>query len=106
MDNFAAVYRILHALEACMDLEKANIDMFSAQKLGVSQQRWNKYIEMMYDVVYIKGVEITEYISGEKEIYCEDIQITLKGLEYLQENSIMQRIYKTAKGVKDVLPGI
>ena len=36
MDNFAAVYRILHALEACMDLEKANIDMFSAQKLGVS----------------------------------------------------------------------
>ena len=61
---------------------------------------------MMYDVGYIKGVEITEYISGEKEIYCEDIQITLKGLEYLQENSIMQRIYKTAKGVKDVLPGI
>lgn len=106
MDNFAAVYKILHALETCMDLEKANIDMFSAQKLGVSQQRWNKYIEMMYDVGYIKGVEITEYISGEKEIYCEDIQITLKGLEYLQENSIMQRIYKTAKGVKDVLPGI
>lgn len=37
----------------------------------------------MYDVGYIKGVKITEYISGEKEIYCEDIQITLKGLEYL-----------------------
>lgn len=106
MDNFAAVYKILHALEACMDLEKANIDMFSAQKLGVSQPRWNKYIEMMHDVGYIKGVEINEFVTGEKEIDCEDIQITLKGLEYLQENSIMRKIYKAAKGVKEITPGI
>lgn len=60
----------------------------------------------MHDVGYIKGVEITEFINGEKEIDCEDIQITLKGLEYLQENSIMRKIYKAAKGVKEITPGI
>ena len=32
--------------------------------------------------------------------------ITLKGLEYLQENSMMQKIYKTTKGIKDVVPAI
>lgn len=32
--------------------------------------------------------------------------ITLKGLEYLQENSMMQKIYKTMKGIKDVVPAI
>ena len=106
MDNFAAVYKILRALESCMDLEKANIELFNAEKLGVSQQRWNKYIEMMLDVGYIKGVEITEYITGDKDIDCEDIQITLKGLEYLQENSIMRKIYKGAKGIKDITPGV
>lgn len=61
---------------------------------------------MMHDVGYIKVVEITEFINGEKEIDCEDIQITLKGLEYLQENSIMRKIYKAAKGVKEITPGI
>ena len=39
-------------------------------------------------------------------MYCDDIEITLKGLEYLQENSIMQKIYKAAKGVKDITPGM
>ena len=32
--------------------------------------------------------------------------ITLNGLEYLQENSMMQKIYKTMKGIKDVVPAI
>lgn len=34
------------------------------------------------------------------------LEITLKGLEYLQENSMMQKIYKTMKGIKDVVPAI
>ena len=106
MDNFKAVYKILTALESCMDLEEANTDMFSAERIGVLQERWNKYIEMMMDVGYIKGVKITEYISGEKDVNCERIQITLKGLEYLQENSIMRKIYNGAKGIKEVVPGL
>ena len=34
------------------------------------------------------------------------LEITLKGLEYLQENSMMQKIYKTMKGIKYVVPAI
>ena len=33
-----------------------------------------------------------------------NIRITLAGLEYLRENSIMKKIYNAAKGVKDVTP--
>ena len=106
MDNFKAVYKFLKALEASMDLDAANVDMFNAEKLGVSQNRWNRYIEMMYDVGYIKGIQITKYVDGTTMVDCDDIEITLKGLEYLQENSIMQKIYKAAKGVKDITPGI
>ncbi len=76
-----------------MDLEQANIEMFDAKALGVSEIRWRKYIE---------GVEIKNYITGYKRIDCSGIQITLKGLEYLQENSIMQKIYKASKGIVDV----
>nr|DAY80994.1 MAG TPA: YjcQ protein [Caudoviricetes sp.] len=106
MDNFKAVYTILTALEKCMDLPHANIEMFNAEALGVSEERWKKYIEMMLDCGYIKGVTINTYIDRTTVFNCNDIQITLKGLEYLQENSMMQKVYKTVKGIKDIVPGM
>ena len=104
MDNFKAVYRILSALEKAMDLPEFDISQISASALGVSEQRWARYIEMMVDVGYIKGVSIQSGITNELMIEADDMRITLKGLEYLQENSIMQRIYKAAKGIKASSP--
>lgn len=98
MDNFKAVYKILSALEKSMDLEDFDIDLISPQRLEVSWERWNKYIEMMADVGYIKGIRIVEDITGRTTVHCERLRITLKGLEYLQEDSI-DVIYK--KGVFD-----
>lgn len=105
MDNFKAVYKILTALEKAMDLPEVGIAEISAEALGVSEERWARYIEMMLDVGYIKGVRITRNLMGETKVEGSDIRITLKGLEYLQENSIMKKIYRTAKGIVDVIPG-
>lgn len=74
--------------------------------IGVSKERWARYIEMMADVGYIKGVEITTFLTGETDVDIGDIRITLKGLEYLQENSMMNKLYRAAKGIKEVTPGI
>ena len=106
MDNFKAVYKILSTLEKSMDYPEFDMDRISANTLGISQERWNRYIEMMVDVGYLKGVEITECIDGERRVEDCGIRITLKGLEYLQENSIMQKMYKTAKGIKEIVPGV
>lgn len=106
MDNFKAVYRILTALEKAMDLPEFDVSQIGANALGVSEQRWARYLEMMADVGYIKGVNIKKDIMGEYMVDTDEIRITLRGLEYLQENSIMQRIYKTAKGIKDITPMI
>lgn len=103
MDNFKAVYRILSTLEKAMDLAEFDISQIGASVLGVSEQRWARYLEMMEDVGYIKGVRISEGIDGTLYVENDGIRITLKGLEYLQENSIMQRVYKAAKGVKDLI---
>lgn len=58
MDNFKAVYKILSQLEKEMDSEYADIGKFDANALCVSDERWMRYIEMMEDVGYIKGVRI------------------------------------------------
>lgn len=104
MDNFKAVYRILSTLEKAMDLTEFDIAQIGASALGISEQRWARYLEMMADVGYIKGVRISEGIDGTLYVENDGIRITLKGLEYLQENSIMQRVYKAAKGIKDLIP--
>ena len=95
MDNFKIIYKILSALEKSMDLEECNLDSISSETLRISNERWNKYIEMLLDAGYIKG---------ETNVNAEDIRITLKGLEYLSENSIMQKMYKAAKGITDLIP--
>ena len=105
-DNFTCIYKILRALEKALDYPEFDIEQISYKVLDISKERWNKYIEMMDDAGYIKGVTIKQYVTGETAVICDDICITLKGLEYLTENSIMQRIYKTAKGIKDITPGL
>lgn len=106
MDNFKAVYKILAALEKAMDYPEFDTEQISFGKLGISEERWSRYIEMMADVGYVKGVEVKRYVTGETEVDVSDMRITLKGLEYLQENSIMRKIYNAARGVKDITPGL
>ena len=106
MDNFKAVYKILSALEKAMDLPEFDIMQVGPETLGVSSERWARYLEMMSDVGYIKGVAIKRDILGETRVDATDARITLKGLEYLQENSIMQKVYRAAKGVKEITPGL
>ena len=105
MDNFKAVYKILAQLEKSLDKERPDLDGVSAEALCVSEQRWISYIEMMSDAGYIKGAKIVRDVTGGLNIDYSNMKITLKGLEYLQENSIMRRIYKTAKGIKEITPG-
>lgn len=106
MDNFKAVYKILAQLEKDMDKPAPDIEKIDAQALCVSKLRWLRYIEMIADVGYIKGAQIVRDIRGDVNYDCSEMQITLKGLEYLQENTIMRKIYNAAKGVKEILPGL
>ena len=106
MDNFKAVYRILSALKKAMDLPGFDVQQIghealgaTHEALGATHERWCRYMEMMADVGYITGVEIQRFITGETSVDARDIQITLKGLEYLQENGIMRKLYKAAKGI-------
>ena len=82
-DNFKAVYRILSSLEEQMDKPSVDVSKFDSEQLGITRERWIKYLEMMEDVGYIKGCRIYTNMYDETECDTENIKITLKGLEYL-----------------------
>lgn len=102
-DNFKCIYQILRALEAAMDIPEFGISQISCEKLGISRERWGRYIEMMSDAGYIKGINVYSDCLGNACVDDKGIRITLKGLEYLSENSIMQRLYKSAMGIKEIV---
>lgn len=86
MDNFKIIYRILRYLEKAMDYNEADLDFISASKLGISVQRWTVIMEMLTAEGYIAGIAIKQSVDGDIYLSESDVRITLKRLEYLQEN--------------------
>jgi hypothetical protein len=104
MDNFQVIYKILRTLEAAMDLAEFEMVQIGYENMGVSKERWTRYMEMLIDSGYIKGIQVHSFIGGGVNVTGTNPRITLKGLEYLNENSTMQRLYKAAKGIIELIP--
>jgi hypothetical protein len=103
MDDFKTIYIILKVLRDAMDTGLDPKDI-SAEALGISEKRRDSLLIMMQKSGYIDGLKEFHAI-GMQGIRCEDVSITIKGLEYLEENSMMKKAYRTLKGIKDIIPG-
>lgn len=104
MDNFKTIYRILQYLEKAMDYDEADIDFISASKFGITEQRWAAIMQMLVNEGYITGIGMKRSADGEVCLSVSDVRITMKGLEYLQENSLMQKAANLAKGIAEIMP--
>ena len=103
MDNFKAIYRILRYLEKAMDYDEPDIERISADAIGITSQRWTSIMEMLIQEKYIDGVSVKRSVDGSTEISLSCPRITLRGLEYLQENSLMQKIANLSKGIVEII---
>lgn len=104
MDNFKVIYRILRYLEKAMDYDEADTSFISAGALKISEQRWVAIMEMLVTEGYIAGMTVSRSRDGEVAISESNPRITLRGLEYLSDNSLMQKAAKIAKGIAEVIP--
>ncbi len=105
MDNFKIIYKILKALEKGMDLEKFNVETISHEALKITYPRWEKTLIMLAKAGYIEGIAYTQ-CCGE---YSPKIEqpitpvITIKGLEYLEENSLMKKAKDLVMGASNFI---
>ena len=84
MDNFKVIYKILKLLEEAMDQDEFDINLLSPDLLGVTENHRNG----------LSGVKLSKPA------------ITLKGLQYLEENSMMKKVSGILKGIKETIPGL
>lgn len=106
MDNFKIIYKILSFLEKSMDYEEIEIKFINFENLGITRMRWEEIFIMLSNSGYITGITVEQSLSDYSPRIVEPIKprITLKGLEYLQENSMMKKAYRLAKGIKETTP--
>lgn len=105
MDNFIIIYKILKALEQSMDFEVFDSDRISPSVLGVSKERRDKLLIEMQHEGYIDGLIVKHWLGSSTSCIEEPINptITLKGLEYLSENSMMKKAANFVKGIAEIV---
>lgn len=108
MDNFAIIYKILRALERAMDYDEFDITQISPERFNISYQRWEKIMIMLSKSGYVEGIAFDQCLADYSPRLEKPITpvITLKGLEYLEENSLMRKAANIVKGIKETVPGL
>lgn len=108
MNNFKVIYRILKYLEENMDNTSVDSDKISHETLGISFNRWENLLWEMQSNGYIRGLTYEQTMSDSSPHVVLPIapKITMRGLEYLASNTMMQKVADTMKRVKEVIPGM
>lgn len=104
MDNFKTVYRILNFLKKSEQHDEFDDENFTAEHFGLAGRQWALTLERMTDDGHVKGVEVRRSVDGYVVVHLAQPRITSKGLEYLEENSLMRKAARLAKGIAEILP--
>lgn len=100
MDDFRIIYKILRILQNSMDLEEFDRNSISAEALGLSTPKWSRIMAMLLKEGYITGGETWNAMDcGYPRVALSRPELTLKGLEYMEENSLMKKAADLAKGI-------
>lgn len=100
MDDFRIIYKILRILQNSMDLEEFDRNSISAEALGLSTPKWSRIMAMLLKEGYITGGETWNAMDcGYPRVALSRPELTLKGLEYMEENSLMKKAADLTKGI-------
>lgn len=105
MNNFKVIYRILKELDRNKGDESFDVRCISADTLNISEREWEQLMIELQRAGYIDGIKYS-MILGDKFphiAYPITPRITLKGMEYLADNSLMKKAENIFKGAVDLI---
>ena len=104
MDDFRIIYRILKYLRDSMDYEEFDSESFNAVTFGTNNNRFNALIIQLQKSGYIEGLTIKQMLRQPPlPLPPLSPRITIKGLEYLNDNGMMKKAADIAKGIAEIL---
>ena len=100
------VQQILSLLDKYLDYEDPDWSRLSVDHFQVTEKRFISIMLMLYQAGYIDDIEPIHLGGNRFDLKYINPTITLKGLEYLEDNDLMHKAYRLLKGVKDITPGV
>lgn len=101
MDNFKVIYQILKAMDKSIDEGKVHLP--THDELKITLYRQYALLIAIIDEGLITGVNYDYWLNQEEpHITVVHPRLTLKGFEYLAENSTIQKAKNLVTGVLDV----
>lgn len=95
--SYGIIWKILNELDLALDLPGYNAqEQLTFGKFKITENRFCNYLAMLQNAGYVDGVKISEDITGEQNIEYSKIKITLEGIQFLIENSAMQKVAQAA----------
>lgn len=106
-DMFVVMYRIIAYLYDCMkNGEDPDIMQYGFTATGIPEPYWNKVMKQLVDHGLIDGVLVITTGSGELIVTPTDPTVTMEGVQFAQENSMMAKAAKFLKDAKASIPFI
>ena len=104
MEDFGAIYKILKTLDRGLDGDEFDQNDIGPEALGVSENRRDALLAMLADEGHVGGVTVRRCLDRPQPVVIiESPRVTLRGLEYLQENSLMRRAADIARGIASAM---
>lgn len=105
MDNFNAIYKILKLLDKHKGDEEFDYEFISAKAMKMKVSDWEQIMIELQMNGFIRGLVYTQDLTNKFPHIVEPIhpQITLKGMEYLANNSFMKKAAEALKMVGDFI---
>lgn len=104
-DYFVIVYRILKYLYDCLKKgEKPEVEYLAASIYNIPENYWAYILLSLINEEYVKAIVVNHTKDGVIFGGLQEAVITPKGIEYLFENSLIEKAKRTLKEVKDMIP--
>lgn len=105
-DYFVIAYRLLKYLYDCVKKGKApNTEALCAEFFSINEEYWQYILRTLYEDGYISGIFINKTLGAAPyAMGLNKMEITPKGILYLEENSVFQKIRGAVKDIAEILP--
>lgn len=97
-----AINQLKIVISILREITDGNVPVEADYELS-KEQYWD-IVDAMQDEGLIKGVRFSRKGNSIFMAFIEDAKVTIKGMEYLNENSTLVKTYKGLKEIREWLP--
>ena len=103
-DMHVVMYKILRYLYECLKKGvEPNPEMFDADALGINARYWTVVMQELMKREYVDGFA-TKQLGPDVKIVPKHPTVTMEGVEFILDNSMMKKAHDFIVDVRDFIP--